>query len=364
MEIQARWMRGGTSKCWVFESSKLQDSDYSIDEILLRAFGSPDVRQLDGVGGGTSTTSKAVIISPSDDPQIDIKFSFAQVGIEEAKVDWGSNCGNCSATVGLYAIETGLIEPEQEVTQVRVLNENTNQVIVQSVETPGGNLHVSPTELMPGTKFGGHKIVLGFSDPEGKTTGNLYPTHSKIDKITIGDRTFNSTLIDAGAPTVLVAAEDFGLNSDSYESWVAAMVDQFGTLDQIRRRASVMMGLSKTPETAERAVPKIGIAVPSIDDGSDLRILMMSMGKPHPAIPVTGSIAISKAILEEGTVAYSPTADPSSLRILTPVGVIETKVSTDDLGTEIGVVRTSRTIADAKLFVPDYEETDIRIEVA
>lgn len=364
MEIQARWMRGGTSKCWVFESEELEAQSSTVDDVLLRAFGSPDVRQLDGVGGGTSTTSKAVIISPSEDPDIDIKFSFAQVGIEEAKVDWGSNCGNCSATVGLYGIETGLVKAEPGVTRIRVLNENTNQVIVQSLDTPNGKLVESPTETMPGTKFAGHKVVLGFTDPEGKTTGALFPTGNKMDQIEVGGRVFKATLIDAGAPVVLVAASDFGLASENYEVWPAAVASQLDLLDEVRRQASVMMGLSDSFESAARAIPKIGVVTPSTSEESDLNILMLSMGKLHPAIPITGSIAISKAILEDGTVAYSASAQPESLRILTPVGVIETKVSIDDFATEIGVVRTSRTIADATLFLPEHDEVGPRIEVA
>ncbi|MDO5507719.1 MAG: PrpF domain-containing protein [Corynebacterium casei] len=364
MEIQARWMRGGTSKCWVFESEELESQSSTVDEVLLRAFGSPDVRQLDGVGGGTSTTSKAVIISPSDDPDIDIKFSFAQIGIEEAKVDWGSNCGNCSATVGLYGIETGLVKPDADVTRIRVLNENTNQVIVQSLETPNGKLLDSLTETMPGTKFAGHKVVLGFTNPEGKTTGALFPTGNKTDQIEIDNRVFSVTLIDAGAPVALVAAKDFGLAADNYEDWASTISMQLEVLDGIRRRASVLMGLSDSPAAAARAIPKIGVVDPSTDDDSDLKILMLSMGKLHPAIPVTGSVAISKAILEEGTVAFSDSARPESLRILTPVGVIETKVSKDDFATEIGVVRTSRTIADAKLFLPEDDSVSNRIEVA
>ena len=124
------------------------------------------------------------------------------------------------------------------------------------------------------------------------------------------------------------------------------------------------MGLSDSPAAAARAIPKIGVVDPSTDDDLDLNILMLSMGKLHPAIPVTGSVALSKAILEEGTVAFSDSARPESLRILTPVGVIETKVSKDDFATEIGVVRTSRTIADAKLFLPEDDSVSNRIEVA
>src|SRR5687768_2292984 len=137
-EIPATWMRGGTSKCWVFRRADLQVGDLSIDDVLLRIFGSPDHRQVDGVGGGTSTTSKAVILAPSSAEGIDVEYTFAQVGIDEAKVDWGSNCGNCSAVVASFAIREGWVRTDASETAVRVLNTNTDQLIVQRVPTPGG----------------------------------------------------------------------------------------------------------------------------------------------------------------------------------------------------------------------------------
>ena len=120
-EIDATWMRGGTSKCWVFRRDDLDVPDLSVDEVLLRLYGSPDHRQVDGVGGGTSTTSKAVILAPSGDPDVDVEYTFAQVGIEEAKVDWGSNCGNCSAVVAPFAIREGWVPAGQHETSVRPL---------------------------------------------------------------------------------------------------------------------------------------------------------------------------------------------------------------------------------------------------
>ncbi|NQD42963.1 PrpF domain-containing protein, partial [Glutamicibacter halophytocola] len=157
MNIQAEWMRGGTSKCWVFESEHLDETATSLDELLPKVFGSPDSRQIDGVGGATSTTSKAVILHRSSDAEIDVEFTFAQVGIEEATVDWGSNCGNCSAVVGLYAIEQGWITPSGDTTRVTTRNTNTGQIIIQRVDTPGGALPIVPHAQMPGVATAGYK---------------------------------------------------------------------------------------------------------------------------------------------------------------------------------------------------------------
>src|SRR3712207_828588 len=131
-------MRGGTSKCWVFERADLDVVGLDTAAVLLRAFGSPDPRQVDGVGGATSTTSKAVILAPSSAEDADVDYPVAQVGIEEPVVDWGSNCGNCSAVVGLYALRRGWVLPTGELTTVRVRNTNTGQLIVKQERTPGG----------------------------------------------------------------------------------------------------------------------------------------------------------------------------------------------------------------------------------
>ena len=170
MKIEAEWMRGGTSKCWVFEAGHLSDGT-SLDSLLPRVFGSPDSRQIDGVGGATSTTSKAMILHRPAEEDIDVDFTFAQVGIEEAAVDWGSNCGNCSAVVGLYAIEKGWVVPSGDITRIVTRNTNTGQVIIQRVATPAGALPIVPDAHMPGVPFPGYRVGLGFQDPAGKTTG-------------------------------------------------------------------------------------------------------------------------------------------------------------------------------------------------
>lgn len=355
MQIRALWMRGGTSKCWVFEADALENSTLTPDQVLLRAFGSPDLRQLDGVGGGTSTTSKAVIVEKSQSSEADVNFTFAQVGIDEPKVDWGSNCGNCSSTVGLFAIERGWVKPSHPHTSVRVFNENTSQLIVETVDTPGGQLHPSPSERMIGTPFGGHKVLLGFHDPEGATTGKLFPTGQQSDLLRVGNSVVNAVLTDAGAPTVLLAAEDLQLDPHTYTEWQTSLMRRLPQIDDSRREAAVLMGLAKTPSDAERAIPKIGIISSSPDADADVQVLMFSMGKPHPAIPITASIAVTKAVRANQKPAPIPAVDPQILRIRTPVGVIETHHEEGTHGTQVGVVRTARKIAEADIFIPEEE---------
>lgn len=357
LTIPATLMRGGTSKCWVFERDVFDNQPLSMDDILLRAYGSPDKRQLDGVGGGTSTTSKAVILHPLHGQEIDgqafdVNYLFAQVGIDEPKVDWGSNCGNCSAVVAIYAIQQGWVTPTDGITSVRVYNENTGQAIVQQVATPNGKLTTETTPMV-GSVYDGTLVNVGFFDPAGKTTGKLFPTGNHADTITIDGTDYTATLVDAGAPCVYLGADDLGLVGKSRDEWTAVIKESLPLLDQIRRQSAVKMGMAETPERAERAVPKLGVIGKSTD-GADICIQMLSMGEPHPAMPVTGSVALTLSAQFDGTTTARVLGktSPTGLTLDTPSGVIETFASTLDGKPVVGVSRTARTIAKCELFVP------------
>ncbi|MFC7401696.1 PrpF domain-containing protein [Citricoccus sp. GCM10030269] len=358
MVIEARWMRGGTSKCWVFEAADLEATGYSADVILPRLFGSPDPRQLDGVGGATSTTSKAVIVKREDGSVSDVSYTFAQVGIEEAKVDWGSNCGNCSATVGLYAIERGWVVPQDGVTEVRTFNTNTGQMIIQSIPTPHGRLADDPSVSIPGVVFSGHGVGLGFLSPEGRTTGTLLPAGEPRSVIAYGEGlSVAVSMVDAGAPIVMVDAQSFGLDPLDYAGWLDVATARLGELDEIRRLAAVRMGLAATPMEAERAIPKIGLVSASQDDEAELQVLMMSMGRPHPAMPITGSVGVTVAARTAGTIVaeHAGRGLGRELRIRIPVGNLVTLTEDSSLGQTVGVQRTARTLAEARLLLPESQ---------
>jgi 2-methylaconitate cis-trans-isomerase PrpF len=357
MKIEAEWMRGGTSKCWVFESGQFGEAETSPDVLLPRLFGSPDHRQIDGVGGATSTTSKAMILQRPVDDDVDVEFTFAQVGIEEAAVDWGSNCGNCSAVVGLYAIEKGWVVPTGDVTRIITRNTNTGQIIIQRVSTPSGALPIVPEAQMPGVPFPGYRVGLGFQDPAGKTTGTLLPTGSASDWITAGGTRWTVSMVDAGAPVVVLRAGDLGLDPERYDSWRAGVELQLETLEHIRRQAAVRMGLAATTSEAARAVPKVAIVAPPAqsDPDSDVSVMMLSMGKPHPALAITGSIALTLGARTPGTVLNDITGDTlqPTLRLRTPAGVIETWSEERDGSLLVGVDRTARTIATTLIHLPE-----------
>ncbi|MFJ8966474.1 PrpF domain-containing protein [Lentzea sp. NPDC102401] len=353
-EIPATWMRGGTSKCWVFERDVLTVPGRSVDEVLLRLYGSPDPRQVDGVGGATSTTSKAVVLTRSDRPGIDVEYTFAQIGIADGRVDWTSNCGNCSAVVGPYALRRGWVAPTGEVTTVRINNTNTGQLIVVDVPTPSGRVTEQGGDHIPGVAQPGLGVHLWFVDPAGRTTGALLPTGNAVDVVD-GVR---ATLLDAGAPVVLVPAAEVGADGEASPAALDAQEDLLARLDRIRRVAAVRMGLAAGPAEAARAIPKIALVSPGRPGRSDVTVRMLSMGRTHPALAITGSVALTAAAHTPGTVLSGfTTGEREVLRLDTPAGVVTTRAGTRDGLLAIGVTRTARRIGDATLALPDDEPT-------
>jgi len=354
LEIPATWMRGGTSKCWVFRREDLTVADLSMDEVLLRLYGSPDHRQVDGVGGGTSTTSKAVILARSERDDADVDYTFAQVGIEEAKVDWDSNCGNCSAVVAAFAIHEGWVAPREGETTVRVHNTNTGQLIVQHVPTPAGVLAEAPEAHIPGVPFAGAPVRMGFVDPGGRSTGRLLPTGRPRDLVTDQHgQAFEVTLLDAGAPVVIVPAAAVGLTGHEQPAAIDAAPGLLERLDAVRRAAGVRMGLAGTPHAVARAVPKLAL-VAAPDDDADLVVRMLSMGRTHPAVPITGSVALTLAAMTPGTVVDELLGGtrPDGLRLRTPAGTVTTFVEELDGVPVVGAVRTYRRLATGSVLLP------------
>lgn len=354
--IQATWMRGGTSKCWVFDAEELDAQEASRDDVLLRLFGSPDPRQVDGVGGATSTTSKAVILAKSTTPNVDVEYTFAQVGITEATVDWGSNCGNCSAVVAPYALDKGWVQPTGDETYVRVLNTNTKQIIVERVPTPAGVWTAAEDTFIPGVPFPGVQVSLGFENPAGGTTGKLLPTGEARQVLDVdGFGPTEVTLLDAGAPLVIVSQASANLEGVAFEQWSVEALSELGRLDAIRRAGAVAMGLASKPEEAARAIPKLAIVGPvEPSSEADLNVMMLSMGNPHPALAITGSIGLTVAATTEGTVPAGFIAGDVSegVHFMTPAGNLRTWRKEIDGRDVVGAVRTARRIGRANLDLP------------
>lgn len=354
MRVPAVLMRGGTSKCWVFDERELARFGPDRDRVLLRVYGSPDPRQIDGVGGATSTTSKAVLLAPSPRPTADVDYTFGQVGITEERVDWSNNCGNCSAVAGLYAVQHGWVAPTGETTRVVVHNTNTGKDILQDVPTPGGRPTNTGDALVSGVPFPAPRIGLGFVDPAGAVTGALLPTGRPVDVLESGRGPVRATLVDAGNPLALLWGPDIGLTGKEDPAEVDADPRLLADLARARAHASELMAIAPDRSAADRvsrAVPKLAWLGPAAEpDTAHVAARMLSMGRMHPTLAITGSVAIAAACTVAGTVAPEGARGPR-LRLETPSGVIGVRSEPAADGTlgAVFVERTARRLAVAEL---------------
>ena len=254
-KIRAVYMRGGTSRCLVFHQTDLPPAGPERDRVLLAALGSPDPygRQLDGMGGGISSLSKACIIGAPSHPDADVDYTFAQVEVTKAVVDYKGNCGNCSSSVGPFAIDEGLVKAVEGETLVRIHNTNTKKIIVAHVPVADGEAAVEGDFDLPGVPGRGARIALDFVEPGGARTGRLLPTGRPIDTVD----GLTASLVDATNPMVFVRAKDVGLEgTDSPQ----AMDDDrtlAERLERIRVAAAEIMGI---PGSA--ATPKVAVVAP------------------------------------------------------------------------------------------------------
>ena len=261
-------MRGGTSKGLFFHDNHLPKDPDARDRVILAAIGSPDHnrRQIDGIGGGVSTTSKVAIISPSQSPDYDVVYNFGQVSIDRPIVDFKGNCGNISSAVGPFAVDEGLVNAEEPITRVRIHQLNTDKLITAEVPVKDGRFDDEGDYAIAGVPGGYARIALRFADPGGALTGKLFPTGNRRDTIEIpGHGSIAITIIDAANPVVLVRAEEIGLIGTEIDE-IDANSEIKMTLETIRCKAAVLIGLAASEKEAtqrSQAVPKIAfVAVP------------------------------------------------------------------------------------------------------
>ena len=294
--IPATFMRGGTSRGLYFKKSDLPVDRALWDNIFLSAFGSPDPRQIDGVGGTTSVTSKVCIISPSEREDSDVDYFFAQVSVTEAKVDYGPTCGNMLAGVGPFAIETGMVTPEHDETSVRIYQVNTNGLVEAVVPTPQGQVEFEGDLAIDGVPGTGSPILLNFMQTIGSHTGMLFPSEKQSEVI----QGVETTLIDAAMPVMLVRASDVG--KTAYETAQELTQDTIflARVEAMRREAGERMGLG---DVSNKVVPKIIIAAAPKGDGN-ITSRYFVPDKAHETHAITGGIALAHACQIPGTVVY------------------------------------------------------------
>lgn len=369
MKVPVVMMRGGTSK-GVFLNENQMPSDPSLWEaFLLDVMGSPDQRQIDGLGGANSLTSKAAIIKKSASPTFDVEYTFAQISIDHQMVDFKGNCGNISSAVGPYAIEQGLVPAVEPITTVRIFNTNTKKLIIAEVEVENGQVKTEGSCEIPGVPGTGAPIYLSFAQAEGAVTGKLFPTDNPIEMVKTKNRLIPVSIVDVANPLVFIRAEDVGLTGTELPADFSA--EKLKELEEIRSIAAEICGFAKREEATVKspAVPKLTVVsspkdytdVNGVKRGAeemDVMIRMMSMQKPHQALAITGAICTTAgAFLQETILSDLVDIKKEVFRLAHPAGIMETKV--DFLAGHISVikvVRTARTIMEGSVFTKhNYE---------
>src|SRR5918995_1534650 len=263
--VPAVFMRGGTSKGLFFHAGDLPADPGERDRLLLASLGSPDPfgRQLDGMGGGISSLSKAAVIGPPTRPGADVDYTFAQVAVDRPVVDLGANCGNLSSAVGPFAVDQGLCPSPDGPALVRIHNTNTGRLLQASFAVRDGRAETRGELAIPGVAGTGAPVRLDFLDPGGARTGRLLPTGRPVDEVDLdGAGRFRLSLVDAANPAVFVAAAALGLDGTESPDELEARPEVMALLDRLRRRAGVLRGLAAAPGAVEWASPKPAVLSP------------------------------------------------------------------------------------------------------
>jgi len=325
VKIPATYLRGGTSKGVFFSSQDLPESARvagpARDALLLRVIGSPDPygKQTDGMGGATSSTSKAVIISKSSQPDHDVDYLFGQVSIDQPFVDWSGNCGNLSAAVGPYAIANNLVDasriPDNGIVEVRIWQANIKKTIVAHVPISGGIPQETGDFELDGVTFPAAEVQVDFIDPADDDGGSMFPTGNLIDDLEVpGVGTLKATLINAGIPTIFLNADAIGYLGTELQDDINNDDAALAKFETIRAYGAVKMGLiSHINEAVSRQhTPKVAFVAPAADYTAssgkaiatadiDLLVRALSMGKLHHAMMGTAAVAIGAAAAVPGT---------------------------------------------------------------
>lgn len=346
--IRCMWMRGGTSKGGYFLAADLPSDPDERDALLLGVMGSPDARQIDGMGGADPLTSKVAVVKPSERPGVDVDYLFLQVFVDRPIVTDAQNCGNILAAVGPFAIERGLVTAQTTRTDVRIFMENTGQVAVATVETPDGHVRYDGGARIDGVPGTAAPIPIAFEDTAGSSCGALLPTGNAADVI----EGVAATLIDNGMPTVVMRARDLGITGQETPARLEENADLRARLEAIRLKAGSMMALG---DVAETSVPKLTMVSPPKAGGA-VSTRTFIPHRCHSSIGVLGAVSVATACLLPGSPAAELAAIPEgrekTLSIEHPTGEMTVVVTLDDAGAvqRAAILRTARKLFDGVVF--------------
>jgi 4-oxalomesaconate tautomerase len=352
-------MRGGTSRGAFFLASDLPADQATRDRVLLAVMGSPDRRQIDGIGGADPLTSKVAIVSPSTRDDADVDYLFAQVVVDEARVDYGQNCGNMLAGVGPFAIERGLVKAENGETRVAIHMLNTGQIAVASVSTPDGYVTYEGNARIDGVPGTAAPIPLAFRDTAGSSCGALLPTGSPsdvIDGVAV-------TCIDNGMPLVLMRAEDLARSGYETRDQLDADDELKARIEQIRLKAGPMMNLG---DVSARTVPKMCLVSSPRNPagGGTINTRSFIPHRCHASIGVLGAVSVATAAVMRGTVcevvAKVPPGNRKRVSVEHPGGEFTVELQTREYGngalevTGAALLRTARWLFDGDVAIPSF----------
>ena len=372
-------MRGGTSKALFFHERDVPPAGPARDRLLKRAMGTPDVLQIDGMGGSRLVTSKVAIVQRSAREDADVDYTFAQVDVDRDGVGHDANCGNISSAVAPFAIDEGLVEAVEPVTTVRIHNTNTGKLLVSKVRVKNGKARVHGDCAIPGVPGTGSEILMDYAGTVGAKTGQLLPTGQAVDTVTLEDgRRIEVSLCDTANPCVFIAAPSLGMHGSELPDAISADRALIETLGEIQSKMGERIGLyADWRQVHLPGLPLAVIVAPPADyvdvngrtqvaADMDLRARLVFLGKCHDSMAGTGSMCTAAASRVTGTAVHQAIgagrAATGTLRIGHPLGVMEVKVVADTSGhpadtrfSALGLVRTARRLMAGEVYVPVEE---------
>jgi 4-oxalomesaconate tautomerase len=344
------WMRGGTSKGGYFLASDLPADTAERDAFLLRVMGSPDPRQIDGMGGADPLTSKVAVVKKSEREGIDVDYLFLQVFVDQAIVTDAQNCGNILSGIGPFALERGLVEPTGDETRVAIYMENTGQVAIATVQTPGGVVNYSGEARIDGVPGSHAPVPVEFRDTAGSSCGALLPTGNAVDVI----EGVRCTLIDNGMPCIVFKAEDVGATGTETREELEsdAKAEMRAKIEAIRLASGERMNLG---DVREKSVPKMMLVAPA-QHGGAVTVRSFIPKRAHASIGVLGAVTVATACLVEGSpaaeVASVPEGPRKTLSIEHPTGEMTCVLEVGESGEveSAALLRTARKLMDGVVF--------------
>lgn len=346
--VRCMWMRGGTSKGGYFLAEDLPADREERDAFLLRVMGSPDKRQIDGMGGADPLTSKVAVVRKSSRKGVDVDYLFLQVFVDQAIVTDSQNCGNILAGVGPFALERGLVEVRDGETEVRIFMENTGQVAVATVKTQGGRVTYEGDARIDGVPGTASPVPIAFEDTAGSSCGALLPTGNVVDTID----GVSATLIDNGMPCVVMRAADLGISGDEDPKALEANDALRTKLESIRLKAGPMMNLG---DVKEKSVPKMTMVSPPMAGGA-ISTRTFIPHRCHSAIGVLGAVSVATACLLPGSpaaeLARTGEGRERMLSIEHPTGEMTVVATLNEQGEveRAAILRTARKLFDGVVF--------------